>query len=118
MRSQLRSRLRPARSQVEPIFLSPDDAMARLNNLLIVDVQNPKYATSVLPKSHRLNVDTFLKDLPKTQPILLTCLTGQRSLTAAQQLIRRGYDAVYVLKGGVMAWKQAGHTVQLIKISA
>ncbi|MFN6462948.1 MAG: rhodanese-like domain-containing protein [Nostoc sp. DedVER02] len=58
-------------------------------------------ASSVVPKSHRLNVDTLLKDLPKTQPILLTCLTGQRSFTAAQQLVQKGYDAIYVLRGGV-----------------
>jgi len=114
----MQSRLRPARSQVDSILLSPDDAMARLNKLFIVDVQNPKYPTSVLPKSHRLNVDTLLKDLPKKQPILLTCLTGQRSFIVAQQLIQKGYDAIYVLRGGVMAWKQAGYTVQPIKISA
>lgn len=109
----MQSRLRPTRAQMKSILLSPDDVMAQLNKLFIVDVQNPKYATSVLPKSHRLNVDTFLKDLPKTQPILLTCLTGQRSFTAAQQLIQKGFDAVYVLKGGVMAWQQSGYTVQL-----
>ena len=109
------SRLRPARSQVETILLSPDNAMARLNQLVIVDVQNPKYTTSVLPNAQRLNLDILLKDLPKAQPILLTCLTGHRSFTAAQQLIQRGYEDIYVLKGGVVAWKQSGYTVQLTK---
>lgn len=114
----MRSRLRPAPSQAEIILLSPDDAMARLNKLLVVDVQNPKYVTSVLPSAQRLNADILLKDLPKAQPILLTCLIGQRSFTVAQQLIQKGYDAIYVLKGGVMAWKQSGYTVQLTKIPA
>lgn len=112
------SRLRPARSQVETIVLSPDDAMACLNQLVIVDVQNPKYATSVLPNAQRLNLDILLKDLSKAQPILLTCLTGQRSFTAAQQLIQKGYENIYVLKGGVVAWKQSGYTVQLTKSPA
>lgn len=114
----MKSRLRPARSQVETILLSPDDAMARLDQLLIVDVQNPKYATSVLPNAQRLNLDILLKDLSKAQPILLTCLTGQRSFTAAQHLIQKGYEDIYVLKGGVMAWRQSGYTVQLTKSPA
>lgn len=114
----MRSRLRPARPEVEIVLLSPNDVIARLNKLLIVDVQNPKYATSVLPNAQRLNVDILLKDLPKAQPILLTCLTGQRSFTAAQQLLQKGYEAIYVLKGGVVAWKQSGYTVQLTKLPA
>lgn len=118
MSSRTKSSRPQSTRSAHPVLLSPDEVRARLNQLTIVDVQNPKYATSLLPKAQRLNVDVFLKDLPKGDPVVLTCLVGQRSFTVAQQLLQMGYRSIYVLKGGVTAWKQAGYTVQLTKIPA
>ncbi|MCU0568793.1 MAG: rhodanese-like domain-containing protein [Oculatellaceae cyanobacterium Prado106] len=102
----------------QPVLLTPDVVKPRLHKLLILDVQNPKYATSTIPKARRLNVDILLKDIPKTQPILLTCLDGRLSFAAAKQLLKSGFRPVYVLKGGVLGWRQAGYTVQRISYSA
>ncbi|WP_088889507.1 rhodanese-like domain-containing protein [Leptolyngbya ohadii] len=112
---QLRSKTTSRQS--EPQLLSPEEAIALFNQLLILDVQNPKYATNTIPKAHRLNVDILLEHIAKDQPILLICLYGQRSLAAAKQLVQRGYRSVYVLKGGVLAWGQAGHTIQRLRVS-
>lgn len=104
--------------QIEPILLTPEEARNQRGKLLIIDVQNPKFITRTIPEAQRLNVDVALKDIPRSQPILVTCLSGGRSLSAAQQLIRRGYGKVYVLKGGLAAWKRAGYTTWLTKIPA
>lgn len=109
---------RIAASHAQSILLSPAEASAHFHRLLILDVQNPNYVIHTVPNAKRLNVDIWLKDIPKAQPILLTCLNGYRSLTAAKQLLRRGYLSVYVLKGGIIGWQQAGYTMQGISKTA
>ena len=44
----------------------------------------------------------------RTQPIVLTCPDGQRSVFAARALMEIGYTNVCVLEGGVRAWSAAG----------
>jgi rhodanese-related sulfurtransferase len=113
---ELQSRIASAHAQ--PVLLSAEEASAHSQKLLILDAQNPKYLTSTVPKAKCLNIDILLRDIPKAQPVLLVCLNGYRSLTVAKQLLRRGYLAVYVLKGGIIGWRQAGFTVQGINKTA
>lgn len=112
----MKSRKKATTLNVQPILLSPDEAIARLRNWVILDVQNPKYATMTIPGAQRLGVEIALKDIPKTQAILLACLTGERSLSAAQQLIQKGYVSIYVLRGGVIGWRRSAYTTQLTKM--
>lgn len=105
-------------SNILPVLLSAAEASTHPQRLLILDVQNPKYLTSTVPRAKRLNVDILLRDIPKAQPVLLICLDGYRSLMVAKQLLRRGYLFVYVLKGGIIGWRQAGYTVQGINKTA
>ncbi len=104
--------------RVTPVFLTPHEARLRQTKQLAIDVQPQKFMTHLIPGAQRLNIDVSLQDIPKTQPVLITCLTGQRSLNAAQQLINRGYRQVYVLKGGLVAWQRAGYTVARAKLPA
>lgn len=114
----MEAQLIDAQRRARPILLTPDEAKSRQRNLLVVDVQNPRFMTRMIPEGQRLNIDVLLEDISKNQPILITCLTGQRSLPAAQQLIQKGYCKVYVLKGGIIAWQRAGYTVWLTKFPA
>jgi thiosulfate sulfurtransferase len=98
----------------QPRLLSPQEAIAQLKKRLILDVQNPRFATSTVPTAQLLNVDIVLKDIPKTQPILLVCLDGRRSVKAAKQLISRGYTSIEVLQGGVIGWQRAGYMTQWV----
>lgn len=41
------------------------------------------------------------------QPIILVCDSGQRARSAAKQLRSNGFTEVYVLSGGLNAWKDA-----------
>jgi len=40
-------------------------------------------------------------------PVIIVCASGQRAKTAAKQLNSHGFTKVYVLKGGLGAWKEA-----------
>lgn len=48
-----------------------------------------------------------IKDLDKykDKPIIVGCRTGQRSAQACAQLKKHGFEKVYNLSGGVMAWQ-------------
>lgn len=44
----------------------------------------------------------------KSAPIIVSCETGQRAAPAAQRLRDMGLAEVFVLKGGLGAWREAG----------
>lgn len=48
-----------------------------------------------------------LKELEKykSKPIIVGCRSGQRSSQACAILKKQGFDSVYNLSGGIMAWK-------------
>jgi rhodanese-related sulfurtransferase len=41
----------------------------------------------------------------KNKPIIVGCRSGQRSSQACATLKKQGFEAVYNLSGGIMAWK-------------
>ncbi len=45
--------------------------------------------------------------LDPSQPVVMLCLSGHRSLPGARWLRARGYEA-FSLQGGILAWKGAG----------
>ena len=45
-------------------------------------------------------------------PLLVICKKGQRSALIAQQLQEMGYKDVHPIKGGIVAWKEAGLPVK------
>ncbi len=48
----------------------------------------------------------------KSKPLVISCRSGHRSATACSQLRKNGFETVYNLKGGVMAWQSAGLPLQ------
>jgi len=49
----------------------------------------------------------YLSGLDRATPIAFHCHHGSRSQTAAQQLLRAGFQNVYNLEGGIDAWSQS-----------
>jgi rhodanese-related sulfurtransferase len=43
----------------------------------------------------------------KDKPIIVSCRSGAQSSSACQQLRKAGFEQVYNLKGGIMAWQSA-----------
>ncbi len=40
--------------------------------------------------------------------IVVTCQSGNRSITACRKLVAAGFPKVYLMKGGMTAWEEAG----------
>lgn len=49
------------------------------------------------------------QNIDKDDPIIVVCRSGVRSTTAAAMLTGMGYTRVSNLKGGMLAWKEAGY---------
>lgn len=43
----------------------------------------------------------------KGKPIVISCRSGQRSMSACRVLRKNGFEQVYNLGGGIVAWQQA-----------
>jgi rhodanese-related sulfurtransferase len=52
-----------------------------------------------------------VKEVPRDQPILVICHSGQRSLAAATYLRQLGYQDVSNVDGGTAAWIERGYPV-------
>jgi rhodanese-related sulfurtransferase len=46
--------------------------------------------------------------IPTDKPVVFYCRSGARSAQACAFMTTKGYDNVYNLQGGVMAWARAG----------
>ena len=45
-------------------------------------------------------------EIPKDKMIIVYCRSGHRSLYACSFLRRQGYEQVFNLKGGILAWRK------------
>lgn len=52
-----------------------------------------------------------LDKLPRDKKIILTCRTGNRTGQMTRLLRQQGFDNVYNMVGGIVAWAQAGRPV-------
>ena len=80
-------------------------------DVVLIDVRTPEeYAKGAIEGAKNVdffNQQDFIKEisaLDKHEPVYLYCRSGNRSMKAARQLISLGFDKVYDLAGGYMAW--------------
>ena len=58
-------------------------------------------------------IQAWFEDLPRDQDIILQCRSGSRSAQATEALIRQaGFDRVFNLTGGLIAWHSAALPVE------
>ncbi|MCX8004244.1 MAG: rhodanese-like domain-containing protein [Burkholderiaceae bacterium] len=81
-------------------------------NAQVVDVRSPQeFAAGSLPHAKNIpaaNLKERLGELKKERPVIVVCNTGTSAGPAAAQLRASGFTEVYVLNGGVRAWREAG----------
>lgn len=94
--------------------LSPEEFQSQLNankDIYIVDVRTPEeYEGGYIRGAKNIdwNGNDFEKkvnELDKTKNIYTYCLSGGRSGNAAKKLQDLGFEKVYNLDGGMMAWR-------------
>ncbi len=55
--------------------------------------------------------ENALKDLDKNKPVYLVCKSGSRAALAADKFKNFGFQDVYVMEGGLNAWRAAGKPI-------
>jgi rhodanese-related sulfurtransferase len=83
------------------------------DDALILDVREDKeFASGHIPKAKHIplgKLSSRIQELDKfkSQPILVTCRSGQRSARACGILKKAGFETVYNQAGGILAWERA-----------
>ena len=101
--------------------VGPDEAaklLAEPGKVVVLDIRTP----DEFKEGHiagATNVDfrnaSFAQDLgklDKNQPYLMHCRSGGRSSKALEMMRDMGFTAVYHLKGGTLAWENAGQPLE------
>lgn len=90
------------------------DLLAKNPNIQVLDVRTPGevakglIAGAVVYDYNDNKLPLAIASLDKTKPVLVYCLGGGRSASAASDLKKAGFSTVYDLKGGILAWQAAG----------
>ena len=94
--------------------VEPGDATRMLNhdNAVMIDMRNDKdyQAGHIVNAIHLPEYnDSSIKRLEKfrERPLIIYCRSGQRSAGVCSKLRKQGFEPVYNLKCGVLAWQNA-----------
>jgi rhodanese-related sulfurtransferase len=96
------------------------DAVALMNRegAIYVDVREDKeYAEGHLLDSIHIPLGQLVSriselDSDKAQPIIVGCRSGNRSAMGCARLRKAGFERVYNLKGGILAWQSANLPIE------
>lgn len=83
-------------------------------NIQLIDVRTPdEYKQGHLKNALNYNINSSefenqLSGLDKSKPIMVYCLSGGRSASAAEVMSEKGFREVYNMQGGIMKWMAAG----------
>lgn len=96
--------------------VEPTDAVKMINreNAQVVDVRDSgEWSGGHIIGARHVplgELDQRVKKLEKfkDKPLIVNCRTGARSARACAQLRKQGFERVYNLKGGLVAWQNAG----------
>jgi len=97
-------------SGINPVGTAEAIQIVNQQDGLFLDIREAaEFKKEHIAESMTLPLSTLEANIAKLknpeQPIILICASGQRSRTAAKQLRSNGFSNVYVLTGGLNAWK-------------
>ena len=95
--------------------LSPTDATQLINreDAVVLDVRtdgefNQGHIVNALHIPQKFVPEQLGKlEKYRSRPIITTCRTGQQAATAGNTLRKHGFERVYNLQGGLLAWEGA-----------
>ena len=98
--------------------VSPDEVNAKIDKVQLIDVRTPEEYTGELghiANSKLVTLDTFMDhidEIPKDRTVVFVCRSGRRSANATAIAKDHGFESVYNMKGGMMAWNEMGLNVE------
>jgi rhodanese-related sulfurtransferase len=91
------------------------EQLAANPKLVLIDVREPhEYAGGHVKRARLLPLSQIRSrsdEVPHDVPLAVICRTGNRSRTAAKVLAGDGFDQVFNVSGGMMAWSRAGFPI-------
>jgi rhodanese-related sulfurtransferase len=90
----------------------PEEVRDKKTQLHLVDVRRPDEWVGEyghIPGAELMTLDTLpdrVDELPKDKTIVFICRSGARSAQAAAFAKRSGYEQVFNMKGGMIAWTE------------
>ncbi|MDX2174581.1 MAG: thioredoxin domain-containing protein [Bacteroidota bacterium] len=104
--------------------ISVDDFESKLlENPQLIDVRTPEEFSEGHLKgavNFNINADDFeteIAKLDKHKPVLVYCLSGGRSSSAAEVMGENGFMEVYNLQGGIMKWNAANKPLENAEVN-
>lgn len=100
------------KTQVQVLSVSEYKEAITNKNVQLVDVRTAKeylgghinQAVNIDYFQNKIFADIFCR-FDKTQPIYIYCRSGKRSKKSSKKLIEMGFEEIYDLEGGYLAWK-------------
>jgi rhodanese-related sulfurtransferase len=103
------------KTQVQVLRVSEYKEAIANNHVQLVDVRTAKeYLAGHINRA--VNIDYFENDtfagafgkLDMSKPVYIYCRSGKRSKKSSEKLIKMGFEEIYDLEGGYLAWKSKG----------
>jgi rhodanese-related sulfurtransferase len=100
--------------------IEPPEMVRRMNNedAIVLDVREAQeFADGHIANALHIPVGVLDKRLDeleahKDKPIVVYCRSGDRAARASATLRKQGFNTVFKLNGGILAWKAASLPVQ------
>jgi rhodanese-related sulfurtransferase len=102
------------KDSIQVLSIAQFEKKSQKKKNLIVDVRTPEeVAEGHLSRAVNINFlgEGFaeeIKKLDKKKTYLLYCRSGSRTRKAADLMQKSGFKHVYMMEGGITAWKEAG----------
>lgn len=90
---------------------------AKGNSIRVIDIRQPAELNGgIIPGAEALPMHTIplrINELKQDETLIMVCRSGARSAQACMFLQQQGYDNVFNLRGGMMAWAGGGLEIGL-----
>lgn len=106
------------KDSIQVLSIPQFEKMTSKKKTMVVDVRTPEEVSEGhLAGALNINFlgENFAKEiqnLDKRKTYLLYCRSGSRTRKAADLMQKSGFKHVYMLEGGITAWKEAGKPIE------
>ncbi len=87
------------------------------DSIRVIDIRQPAELNSgIIPGAEALPMHTIplrMNELKRDEKLIMVCRSGARSAQACMFLQQQGYDNVFNLRGGMIAWAGSGFELGL-----